>query len=43
MHPRSNGKNVSVIFEVSAPVIMRAVVFRFMASSSLVDDYQCFE
>jgi len=40
MHPRNNGKNVLVIFEVSAPVTMKAVVFRFI---SLVDDQQCFE
>jgi len=38
MHPRNNGKNVEVIFEVFAAVIMKAVVFRFMTSFSLVDD-----
>jgi hypothetical protein len=37
-HPRNNGKNVLVVFEVSAPLIMKAVIFRFMASFGLVND-----
>ena len=38
MHPRNNGKNFLLMFVFSAPVIMKAVVFRFMAIFSLVDD-----
>lgn len=38
MHPRNNGKNVLVVFEVSAPLIMKSVVFRLRSSFGLVDD-----